>query len=60
MRKIIISMLFISIHSATLSAQISAYYSIPVNDGYSSTLTAFVEEFVADDFGHQCLQNICK
>lgn len=60
MRQIFIGILFISIHITTLNGQISAYYSIPVNDGYSSTLTAFVEEFVADDFGHQCLHNICK
>lgn len=57
---IIISMLFISIHITTLNGQISAYYSIKENDGYSSTLTAFMEEFVADDFGNQCMQKICK
>ncbi len=42
-----------------MSAQISAYYSIPINDGYSSTLTAFEEEFIADDFGPRCVDGNC-
>jgi hypothetical protein len=59
MRLILYASFFISIHSATLSAQISAYYSIPINDGYSSTLTAFEEEFIADDFGPRCVDGNC-